>query len=70
MVNDVACNDSAQCFILDTQNILQKAYSVKSGWHYKVSYICYLTFIEIDYFPCIKKTTQHLYQNKHHEVCK
>ena len=35
-----------------------KTYSVKIGWHYIVSYICYITFIESDYFLWVKKTNK------------
>ena len=38
----------AQCFSHDSQHFLQKAYSVQTGWHYIVSYICYIVFIESD----------------------
>ena len=52
MVNDVTCND-----IVDSVSTMT-AFSAKSllrqNW---VVYICYITFIESDYFLWVKKTT-------------
>ena len=59
MVNDVACNDILHSVSIMTVSIfLQKAYSVQTGWHYIVlyMYICYITFVESDYFLWVKKT--------------
>ena len=50
MVNDIACNDIVHSVSVVTFSVFcKKTYSVKTGWHYKVIYICYITFIESDY---------------------
>ena len=46
----------------DSQHFLQKAYSVKNGSHYIVSYVCNITLIESDYFRQVKTTAKQLYQ--------
>ena len=59
MVNDVTCNDIVYSISIMTLSFfLQKAYCVKTGWYYIVSYICYITFIESDCFLWVKKPTK------------
>ena len=55
MVNDVACNDIVHRVSIMTA---KNAYSVQTGRHYIGSYICYITFVESDYFLWGKKTTK------------
>ena len=66
-VNEFTCNHIMRN---DSQHFLQKTYSVKIRWHYIVSYICYITFIESDYFLWVKKTTKYLYQKVYFSICK
>ena len=50
MADDFAVSDNVQCFKHGGQCFLQKAYSVQTDLHYIVSFICYMTIVESDYF--------------------
>ena len=51
MGNVVACNDIVYSVLIMTRCIFcQKSYSIKTGWHYVVACICYITLIKSNYF--------------------
>ena len=58
VINDFAGN-AIVCSvpIMTSQHFLQKSYSGKNGWYYIVSYIWYMTVIELYYFLWVKNTT-------------
>ena len=61
MVNEFTCNHIVRSDSVMVVSIFcKKNYSDKIGWHYIVSYICYIAFIESDYFLWVKKTTKYL----------
>ena len=70
MVNEFTCNHTEHSDSIMSQHLMQKTYSVKIGWHYIVSYICYITFIESDYFLWVMKSTKYLYKKVYVSMCK
>ena len=70
-VNEFTCNHVVLSdSIMIVSIFCKKTYSVKIGLHYIVSYICYITFNESDYFLWVKKKANYLYQKVYFSMCK